>query len=492
MNQTPPDTDQDIGLGDLLRRAAENVSERDLRELRVHLLAQLFVLFKSARIRELDNEVFDKPVERFCEVVEAFLRATGQPIVLRLINDEFYIDEFMARALNRAQWEQHIFLKQSWKRIELGEIDIKSAPTDPDVRALLTHLAPRIRAMEPPLSGIDHLGPFNVHATDSVSETEAEFRIRARERLSQSYSVLLLSTGDMLERLQSGRSLALREVRRALQDMVTDSEGIDWMMLGIAELDALRPDLVGHLSRTAVYSIVIARAAGLSRLDIMQISLAALCHDLGRLQMLEDGRHVVRDWAQNVEIPLETVQRLMHSQGMDESAALRTVSTYEYMGALDGSVIEDGGRPVAVYSRPRPPTLAARIIAVADAFDTLRFPAAGRPGYLPDARIRVLLAGRENRFDPVLVNLLHEVVGTHPPGSLVRLADGRHAVVTQPAKRPAPPDRPTVVTLLDRNGEPLETPEELNLAAPESSSLLLLGQVDAQAVGINVCRAFRI
>ncbi|MBW2537269.1 MAG: HD domain-containing protein, partial [Deltaproteobacteria bacterium] len=472
--------DDGLALDELLRRAGTYLSEKDIRELRHHVLGQLFVLFKSARIRELDNDVFVAPVRRFCEVIRAYLRVTGQPVVVRLIHEEFYVNNGLVTATERHHWEQTVFLKQALKRMGVGEMNIMRETDERQLRAFLLMLMPHIRGLAPPISGVIRQPPFVVHSTDAVTETEAEFQLRASERMGQSFPVLLLQAEQLQRHLADGRGLAMREARRTLQDLVTDSERAEWLLLGIAELMAHKPTLTGHMCRTAVYAMVIAKALGLNRLDVMQTSLAAFVHDLGR----EGAMDEILEWHQDPAAPLDTVRALLLSQAMDHSAALRTVTAFEYQAPLDGKPRSPaaGWGLLGTYTGPREPTLAARIVAVADAYDTMRYPARGRPGLLPDARMRVLLAGRGERFDRLLVNVLFEIMGPHPPGSLVRLSDGRQAVVTRPARRPAPPDRPTVAVLTDAEGNPAARRESIDLAR-EGSDLLLLGQRDAAGLG---------
>jgi hypothetical protein len=105
------------------------------------------------------------------------------------------------------------------------------------------------------------------------------------------------------------------------------------------------------------------------------------------------------------------------------------------------------------------PGLFARILRVAEDYDNL----ARRSGRLsPTMALALMLKGAGTRYDPVLVQLLINALGAYPPGTLMRLEDGRVVRSAAPARgpeafatplarcvrladgSPAPPDRPFV------------------------------------------------
>ncbi len=80
-------------------------------------------------------------------------------------------------------------------------------------------------------------------------------------------------------------------------------------------------------------------------------------------------------------------------------------------------------------AKPRP-SLFARIVRVAEDYDTLVH--RGKR-VAPTYALAAMLKWSGTRYDPVLLQLLVNALGAYPPGSLLRLADGRVVRTTAPA-----------------------------------------------------------
>ena len=106
--------------------------------------------------------------------------------------------------------------------------------------------------------------------------------------------------------------------------------------------------------------------------------------------------------------------------------------------------------------------LPARLIALADIYCAKTSERFYRPPKLPDAVAREILRGRSTAVDPMLAGILFRLVGAHPPGTLVRLANREVAVITHHA----PGGQPRVASVLNPKGEPLPQP------APREASKL--------------------
>lgn len=89
----------------------------------------------------------------------------------------------------------------------------------------------------------------------------------------------------------------------------------------------------------------------------------------------------------------------------------------------------------------------ARIVAVADTFDRLRYASGDRP--LPIVAAQRMMLGQPwcDRLDPVVLRALLAVVPAYGPGTLVRLSDGRHGAVI--ATHADDPCRPVVQVLFE-------------------------------------------
>ncbi len=109
----------------------------------------------------------------------------------------------------------------------------------------------------------------------------------------------------------------------------------------------------------------------------------------------------------------------------------------------------------------RPQHLAARIVAVADAYDAMTSRRSYSAARVHDEAMELLVRSAGTALDPALVRLFVTMMGVYPPRSVVRLSDGSTAVVLRP--NASDPLRPFVNLIADGEGTMLAEPVALDL-----------------------------
>ncbi|MGD1914876.1 MAG: HD-GYP domain-containing protein [Phycisphaerales bacterium] len=189
--------------------------------------------------------------------------------------------------------------------------------------------------------------------------------------------------------------------------------------------------------------------------DVTSLGVGAMLHDVGMLRLSPEAlrkwnsKHDENDphWQSHVKLGFEMVR-----QGIDPSAAaivLHHHQQYDGSGFPRRKLIGGGSAPLEGQDIH----VFARIVAVADAFDRLR-DSGDAPGSDRVAQTRrptvaalreVALGESSKRFDPMVIRALIASVPAYAPGSVVRLNDGRDAVVCN--WRPDDPCRPRVLPI---------------------------------------------
>lgn len=211
--------------------------------------------------------------------------------------------------------------------------------------------------------------------------------------------------------------------------------------------------------------------------EVTNLGLGAMLHDVGVTQLapdvrrhwLEAGDETDGPWREHPAIGFEMVRARI-----DATAATIVLNHHQ---RFDGSGYAGGDYPVLSGKSVH---IFARIAAVADQFDRLRNP----PNLPPQPTVFVLgamLRDLSDKFDPQVLKALISVVPPYPPGSIVRLSDGRCAVCID--HRPNAPCRPSVQIIpepdrLDVNALP--PGESIDLS--EVSAALRIVEADHQPV----------
>jgi HD-GYP domain-containing protein (c-di-GMP phosphodiesterase class II) len=178
------------------------------------------------------------------------------------------------------------------------------------------------------------------------------------------------------------------------------------------EIDRALPWQVGHGRRTATISILIGQTVGLNSVELHDLTLAALLHDIGLLKLpphllsrsdcLEPESYVaIQNHPRLGALLLEPFFFLR------ETSAL----VAHHHERWDGS-----GYPYGIRGRFVP--LGARILSIADAFDAIRIPEVSSRAARNTIALRIIQVAAGTQFDPALVTALSGLQESLPHSEL--------------------------------------------------------------------------
>ena len=107
--------------------------------------------------------------------------------------------------------------------------------------------------------------------------------------------------------------------------------------------------------------------------------------------------------------------------------------------------------------------LVSEVVCLADVYDALRSVRPYRGALPPDVTMRIMEKDAKAKFDADLFAGFRRMLGYYPPGTCLKLTDGRIAVAR--TTNLLDPERPRVLVVRGADGEDLEPPEVLDLAA---------------------------
>jgi hypothetical protein len=168
------------------------------------------------------------------------------------------------------------------------------------------------------------------------------------------------------------------------------------------------PTYEAHLLRVLNLALLIGGAAGLSTGALQDLGVAALLHDVGYASGA-DALDPGTPGASLLRHPVSGVHLLMRQRGFHEAKVRRLRAVLEHHRRYDDA----RGHP----------SLLARILAIAEDYDTLLQPRTG--ARTPDEAVARMAAAAGTVYDPRLLQLFVNLVGRYPPGTLLQLSDGR-------------------------------------------------------------------
>ncbi len=211
-----------------------------------------------------------------------------------------------------------------------------------------------------------------------------------------------------------------------------------------------------HSFQVAVYAIAIAKEMHYSALEIRQIGIGAILHDVGKMMVPQEilkkpGRLTTDEYEQ---------MKLHTKYGFEVLRNLHTISllsahcAFQHHERLDGSGYPRGLLDFEIHPY-------AKIIAVADVFDAVTSNRVYRDKMLPSRGMEIIKEGSGTLYDEKVVNAFRRCIAYYPNGTVLLLSDGRRGIVNKQNKEWT--ERPWI-RIFEENGEMLKATYEILLA----------------------------
>ena len=249
---------------------------------------------------------------------------------------------------------------------------------------------------------------------------------------------LSLTTGaeEALDDLGRGRAGGLLRAREIVDAIVSQLVVGRELFQPIAELKGHDAYTFTHALNVSVLTSALGRALGVAGPLLDSLTLAALCHDVGKEKVPPE--------ILNKPGPLDPEERAVMDRHASEGARalislsvavdplLPVVAFQHHRGARGGGYPRDPDTG--------PPHPLSMVVAVADIFDALRTVRPYRPAKTPAVALNVMLSVlREGALVRSHVAAFLRLTGFLGPGCLVALADGRRGTVIAPGADPLTP-----------------------------------------------------
>lgn len=221
-----------------------------------------------------------------------------------------------------------------------------------------------------------------------------------------SFKLYMSSTSQL-----RARNRELQHINESLRHSSTQLEEayVSGVRTLVDAIEAKDENRRGHAVATASLATSIGKRLGLTADELTRLDVAALVHDIGRVGVSEDvllkADWLTDDeWSEVKRHPVIGANLLSHVGPLAELRPIVIAHHESWNG---------NGYPFGLKGQDIP--LAARIIAVADAYQAMISPRTYRPAFKPHQALEEICAGAGGRFDPTVVNSLLEVAATVTP-----------------------------------------------------------------------------
>jgi hypothetical protein len=453
------------GLDVLTQNAGEMTRRVHARDLAANLVTAIFRVVKLSTLHAIDNQAMVRQVEETVAIVSDYCQRTEHNVSILFAHGSVFVGGLLLRA-NRGVYEGALELGEILEKIGAAEIGIARDVRPADFYDLASALADSLRSakskrIERPSPRI-RLRGFNAAALGR--EGAIEQRLAPAAQVASTYASAVVIMRRFFEDLRRGKYELPQRVKRVAQRLVDLSIGETPAFLGVTAARNANHDAAGRAVNTAILSLSMTRQITSDPVMLSRVAMAALLYDAARARIagvVGQGAPAVMPQLseqQESESPAGTAVVLTALGRINEPSVMRTVITYEAHWVKRRASL----RPL--YRGLRQPSMQARIIAVARAFNDLLTTA---PGVAPPSADEVIACLEKEATEPAdrtALRLLVGALGLFPTGTLVELSTGEVAVVVQTPSHPSLYSQPRVRVVLDVAGGALPRPIEIDLA----------------------------
>ena len=454
------------------------------------LLNSFFVLYKTARLVEVDNATFQHQLRTFMETLHTV--AGERPlVVIKNLGGHYFVNENLIRFEDKGLSGAADVLRQ-WELLGLGGVRMAADISDKLAARFFKSMAdikPSENNLETAAAKLKQLGLDQVEllSTQQVQDEAPKLTEDERQRFRQLargvFSQAMANVQEIAAGVRDGQEINAAKTKRVVHSLIDHIVRDEQSLIELTSIRDYDDYTFAHSTNVAVYALTLGVRLGLDRVRLSQLGFAALFHDIGKIKLPQDlirkpDAFDENDWIQMQRHPLLGAKTILRNMKLDIHTARAARVAFEHHINTDFT-----GYPTLHYNR-RTPNLFSRIVSVADTFDALT---SGRV-YIKkkmsaDVVMKKMRYQMTAKFDPLLLKVFNDIVGIYPAGSLVLLTTDEIALIL--TNNDDEPLRPYVKIVGNRDGL-LDEPLWADLRMAEHDARKIVRMVDPERYGLNV------
>ena len=280
---------------------------------------------------------------------------------------------------------------------------------------------------------------------DAIGEAT---RIKCKKVLADTFEWMIANNP---ERAIVERRLLTDTVNAMIEEIVAQPN----IIISLQDIGSSKDETLLHSVNATVFGLVLAHRIGLSEVSMRDLAQGLLLHDIGKIilqqEILYKSEALTREEFEHIKQHTTFGYDILRKDPLLTEASRRVA--LDHHERIDGSGY--AGRQGDDLN-----TL-IRISMIADVYEALTVNRCYRKSFTPSKAADIMIADAVDKLDADLLANFFQCVAIYPNGSMLRLSDGRFAIVKE--QNLGVPFRPIVRLLIPKNGKQ-EAGEEVDLS----------------------------
>jgi len=398
-----------------------STDESTVRRAGRHLILAAYGALRAVKLYPVENVAVQKALAEVAAQSRELATSEGE-LELRISGEFLFVNQTRLR-LELDNFASFSHLLSVFRACGIGSVKIAPAVSEKDWLIFLSLM--QSPATDDPDERLDQLqaklAAAHVTTLTLAPPTErGDGQEKAKERAKRTYDQSVAATKELMGSLRMGASPNLKKIKRLVQSIVDQILTEETSLIGMTTLRDYDEYTFTHSVNVCIFSVALGRRLGLSKVQLYDLGMAALFHDIGKSRVPSEilnktDRLTEEEWRIVANHPWFGVLALFGVRGAQELPYRAMIVAYEHHMKAD---LSGYPRPL----RERQMGMFSKIVAVADGFDA----ATSRRSYqpIPHTPAEVMRELRDNPrrgMDAVVVKAFINLTGVYPVGTFVVL-----------------------------------------------------------------------
>lgn len=306
---------------------------------------------------------------------------------------------------------------------------------------------------------IDRIDKLNINRVPILYEVEELMKTKLGEQNFDKSSIeeTIYETRVIMEKslkkFQFDDLVEFEKLKSVVNQLINDILAKDFVTLNLTKLKHTDTYLLEHSVNVCLLSLVCGIYLGYAKVELMNLGLGALLHDIGKIFIPEE---IINKPSKLTDDEFNIIKN--HTTFGGEAAKKIEGLSQDSMDIIlyHHERVDGKGYPVGSAGDQIPSF--AKIVSIADVFDAITSDRIYRDRIDAYTAVEFIIGETGTKFDNNVVRVFLKLVGYYPIGLRVSLNSGEQGIIKRKNKK-----KPVVRILLDENARPVPGYYEVDL-----------------------------
>jgi HD-GYP domain-containing protein (c-di-GMP phosphodiesterase class II) len=387
-------------------------------------LMDLISTIQASKIYSKDHPIIRDQIDKTYANLLDILKQQEE-LVLGIVDDVFVWENEIMFDLSKKSQSLILYLKR--KGIE--RIEFYQAVNKDELHKFLQRitLSPSQASQEKDeilsLEGIKNIKAGKIKAPTKDTDQESP----KLKNLETAYMDSVKISSQSINKALRSEDIDYLDLRFNILNVMENFMGRHQEILNLTSIK--RKDLItfAHLLNVSILSMFFASKKGFAKDDTLDIGIAALFHDIGKIAI---SKQILKKESKLTD---KEFDKMKDHTTMGTEILIGYVSTFGILPAVVAFEhhmrYDSSGYPKVPY--PQPLHIASLIVSICDVYDALAQKRSYKTDYPPLRIFKIMEQEKGKLFEPRLFDVFFRVMGVWPVGCLVKLSNKKIAVVRE-------------------------------------------------------------